>query len=63
MHDPAVVHQDISRRMEELVARQERDQVQQEHDRMATWLEIYHDETKDQRMPPLPPLPPLNQDF
>ena len=63
VHDPAVVHQDISRRMEELVARQERDQVQQEHDRMATWLEIYHDETKDQRMPPLPPLPPLNQDF
>jgi hypothetical protein len=51
VHDPAVVHQDISRRMEELVARQEQEQTKQEHERMATWLEIYHDETEDQRFP------------
>ncbi|HBX69723.1 MAG TPA: hypothetical protein DEH25_10205 [Chloroflexi bacterium] len=63
VHDPSVIQQDISRRMEELRAKQERDQTKQEHDRMATWLEIYHDETKDQRMPPLPPLPPLDLGF
>ena len=51
VHDPAVVHQDISRRMEELVSQQEQGQMQQEHERMATWLEIYHDETEDQRFP------------
>ncbi len=46
VHDPALVHQDISRRMEELVVENERDRINQEHERMATWLEIYHDETK-----------------
>jgi CRP-like cAMP-binding protein len=46
VHDPALVHQDISRRMEELVVKTERDRINQEHDRMATWLEIYHEETK-----------------
>jgi len=51
VHDPAVVHQDISRRMEELVAKQENEQVQKEHERMANWLEIYHEETEDQRFP------------
>lgn len=51
VHDPSVVHQDISRRMEELVAQQEQDQIRQENERMATWLEIYHDETEDQRFP------------
>lgn len=51
VHDPSVVHQDISRRMEELVSQQEQDQMQQEHERMATWLEIYHNETEDQRFP------------
>jgi hypothetical protein len=51
VHDPAVVHQDISRRMEELVAQEEQNRLEQEHERMATWLEIYHDETEDQRFP------------
>lgn len=46
VHDPALVHQDISRRMEELAVATERDRIKQEHDRMATWLEIYHDELK-----------------
>jgi hypothetical protein len=51
VHDPAVVHQDISRRMEELVADEEQRRLQEEHERMATWLEIYHEETEDQRFP------------
>jgi hypothetical protein len=51
VHDPAVVHQDISRRMEELIAKQEKDEVKKENERMATWLEIYHQETEDQRFP------------
>jgi hypothetical protein len=51
VHDPSVVHQDISRRMEELVAQQEKEKAQQEHERMVTWLEIYHDETEEQRFP------------
>jgi hypothetical protein len=46
VHDPALVHQDISRRMEELAAETERARIAQEHARMATWLDIYHDETK-----------------
>jgi len=46
VHDPALIHQDISRRMEELVVETERDRINQEHERMATWLEIYHDEIK-----------------
>jgi hypothetical protein len=46
VYDPALVHQDISRRMEELVVRTERDRINQEHERMATWLEIYNEETK-----------------
>ncbi len=49
VHDPALVHQDISRRMEELAAEEESARVSQEHGRMATWLEIYHDETKNNR--------------
>jgi CRP-like cAMP-binding protein len=51
VHDPAVVHQDISRKMEDLVAQQEHEKMKQEHERMATWLEIYHEETEDQRFP------------
>jgi CRP-like cAMP-binding protein len=51
VHDPAVVHQDISRRMEELVAQDEQERIKREHERMATWLEIYHNETEDQRFP------------
>ena len=51
VHDPSVVHQDISRRMEELVAQEEQQRIKQEHERMATWLEIYHNETEDQRFP------------
>jgi hypothetical protein len=46
VHDPALVHQDISRRMEELAAETERNRIKEEHERMATWLDIYHDETK-----------------
>ncbi len=46
VHDPALVHQDISKRMEEVVAQTERERLHHEHERMATWLEIYHDETK-----------------
>jgi len=46
VHNPALVHQDISRRMEELAAENERQRSKQEHARMAAWLEIYHDETK-----------------
>jgi hypothetical protein len=44
VHDPAIVHQDISRRMEEHAAGVESSRTSQEHDRMATWLEIYHEE-------------------
>jgi len=51
VHDPSVVHQDISRRMEEIVTQEEHQRIKQEHERMATWLEIYHDETEDQRFP------------
>ena len=51
VHDPSVVHQDISRRMEELITQQEKEKAKQEHERMVTWLEIYHDETEDQRFP------------
>jgi hypothetical protein len=51
VHDPSVVHQDISRRMEELVAQQEQEKAKQEHERMVTWLEIYHEETEEQRFP------------
>ncbi len=51
VHDPSVVHQDISHRMEELVAQQQQDQMQQENERMANWLEIYHEETEDHRFP------------
>jgi CRP-like cAMP-binding protein len=46
VYDPALVHQDISRRMEELVAETESERINQERDRMATWLEIYHEETR-----------------
>jgi hypothetical protein len=46
VYDPALVHQDISRRMEELVVETERERINQERERMATWLEIYHEETK-----------------
>ncbi len=51
VHNPALVHQDISRRMEELIAQQERERIAQEHDRMATWLEIYHEQAKDLHPP------------
>ena len=51
VHNPAEVHQDISRRMDELAAKEERERIKQEHERMATWLEIYHEETEDQRFP------------
>ena len=46
VHDPALVHQDISRRMEELVEATEQDRLRQEHKRMATWLEIFYEETQ-----------------
>ena len=51
VHDPSVVHQDIARRMEELREKAEDDRRNEDYDRMATWLEIYHDETEDQRFP------------
>jgi hypothetical protein len=37
--------------MEELVAKEEQERLKQEHERMATWIEIYHNETEDQRFP------------
>jgi hypothetical protein len=46
VHDPALVHQDISRRMEELAVATEEGRLKEEHERMATWLEIYHDELR-----------------
>ena len=46
VHNPALVHQDISRHMEEHAANLEREHIKQEHARMATWLDIYHDETR-----------------
>jgi hypothetical protein len=46
VYNPALVHQDISRRMEELATENERQRSQQEHARMAAWLEIYHDESR-----------------
>jgi hypothetical protein len=46
VHNPALVHQDISRRMEELATETEQARSAQEHALMATWLDIYHDETK-----------------
>ena len=48
VHDPALVHQDISRRMEELADATEQERSKREHERMATWLEIYHEETRDE---------------
>ena len=51
VHDPSVVHQDIARRMEELLAKQEEDRRNEDYENLATWLEIYHDETEDQRFP------------
>ncbi len=47
VHDPALVHQDISRQMGVIFAEDERARVFQEHGRMAAWLEIYHEVTKD----------------
>ncbi len=49
VHDPALVHQDISRHMEELAVATERERLKEEHERMATWLEIYHDELKHEQ--------------
>lgn len=46
VHNPAQVHQDISRHMENFVSNAEINRIQQEHARMATWLNIYHEETK-----------------
>ena len=46
VHDPALVHQDIFKRMEALHIQTERSRINQEHDRMATWLEIYHNEAQ-----------------
>ena len=34
--------------MEELAVTTERNRIKQEHQRMATWLEIYHDELKNE---------------
>ncbi len=45
VHNPALVHQDISRRMETFQAQLEENRRKDEHNRMATWLEIYHEET------------------
>ncbi|MBN1669274.1 MAG: cyclic nucleotide-binding domain-containing protein [Anaerolineales bacterium] len=49
VHNPALVHQDISRYMEDLIRREEQAKDEQERNRMATWLEIYHDEAEQQR--------------
>ena len=38
----------ISRHMEEFAANSEKKRIKQEHARMATWLDIYHEETKDE---------------
>ena len=38
-------------RLEELVSQDEQQRIEREHERMATWLEIYHNETEDQRFP------------
>jgi hypothetical protein len=51
VHDPAVVHQDISHRMEQLILQEADARRQEEYENMATWLEIYHEETRDQRFP------------
>jgi len=45
VHDPALVHQDISQCMEELAAEKERARSKQEHERMSAWMDIYHEET------------------
>lgn len=47
VHDPALIHQDISRKMEEFVAAEERARATEEYERMSTWLEIYHKETEE----------------
>ena len=49
--DPALVHQDISRRMEDVIADEERAKAEQEHNRMVTWLGIYHEEAEVNRRP------------
>jgi len=46
VYRPALVHQDISRRMEEFAAEVERSRISQEHERMSTWLSIYHEESQ-----------------
>ncbi|MBC8330544.1 MAG: cyclic nucleotide-binding domain-containing protein [Anaerolineae bacterium] len=44
VYNPALVHQDISQRMEEGIAKAEKGRIAAEHERMATWLEIYHNQ-------------------
>ncbi|RME06366.1 MAG: hypothetical protein D6803_06675 [Anaerolineae bacterium] len=47
VHDPATIHQDISRRMEELHIQQEKQRQAQERERVISWLEIYHEQVRD----------------
>lgn len=42
VYNPALVHQDIAQRMEAIFAKAEQERIAAEHNRMATWLEIYH---------------------
>jgi CRP-like cAMP-binding protein len=49
VHDPAQVHQDIFDYKRALELRGEQKEMQREHERISTWLNIYHEETSDSR--------------
>ncbi len=44
VHNPALVQQDIFRKMEAHHAQTEKERIQAEHQRLATWFEIYYKE-------------------
>lgn len=49
VHNPAQVHQDVFDYKQALELRGEQKEMQREHDRISTWLNIYHEETSDSR--------------
>jgi len=49
VHDPSLVHSDISRKMEEYNLAAEQKRLDQEHNAMAEWIKIYHEESRNQQ--------------
>ncbi len=48
VHDPSLVHSDISRFMEEFHLNAEQKRLEEEHQSMAQWIKIYHEESRKQ---------------